>query len=69
VLGLRAERDGFSQISVVAHPDDLRAAPDLARPDRFEPVLEGGTRAGFRSIVSPAELLLLTHLALTRGAG
>jgi len=69
VLGLRPERDGFSQISVIAHPDDLRAAPGLARTDRFAPVLAGGARAGVRSVVSPAELLLLTHLALTRGAG
>lgn len=69
VLGLRAERGGFSQLSVIAHPDDVRAAPGLARPERFAPVLEGGSLAGFRSVVSPAELLLLTHLALTRGAG
>lgn len=69
VLGLRPDRPGFSQVSLTAHPDDVQAAPALARSDRFAPVLEGGDRAGFRSVTSAAELLLLTQLALIPGAG
>lgn len=69
VLGLRPERQGFSQVSLTAHPDDLRAAAVLARPERFAPAVEGGDRAGFRSVTSAAELLLLVQLALVHGAG
>lgn len=69
VLGLRPDRGGFSQIAVSAHPADVGAAPALARPDRFAPVMEGGARAGVRSLVSVAEVLLLVHLALDVSAG
>lgn len=64
VLGLRPEREGFSQISVAAPPQDVAGAARLVRRPLFAPVLEGGERAGMKSLVSDAELLHLTHLAL-----
>ncbi|MCH7874050.1 MAG: hypothetical protein IH965_01975 [Gemmatimonadetes bacterium] len=64
VLGIRAERSGFSQISLAVHPSEVAAARDQIRPDRFAPLMEGGAPAGFRSVASAAELLVLTQLAL-----
>lgn len=64
VLGLRPERAGFSQISVTIRRSDVSAAAAAVRPDRFAPAMDGGRAAGFRSIVSPAELLVVTQLAL-----
>ena len=64
VLGLRPVRVGFSQISVAAPPLDVAGAARLVRRPLFAPVLEGGERAGMKSLVSDAELLHLTHLAL-----
>ena len=66
VLGLRPERDGFSQIAVAAPPQDVAGAARLVRRPLFAPVLEGGERAGMRSLVSDAELLHLAHLALAQ---
>ncbi len=63
VLGLRADRGGFSQISVTASKGDLVSATSLRQPF-FPPVMSGGELAGFHSITSVAELLLLTRLAL-----
>lgn len=68
VLGLRPERGGFSQITVIATPEDLAAAPDEARRPPFAPVLAGGERMGLKSVTSPAELLLLAALATGRTA-
>jgi hypothetical protein len=68
VLGLRPERDGFSQIAVAVPPEDLAHAAEFARRPLFAPVLEGGDRAGVKSLVSEAELLHLTHLALAEVA-
>lgn len=64
VLGLRPERDGFSQITVTAMPDDLRGVSRAARRPPLEPAMDGGRAAGFHSVTSVAELLLLAHLAL-----
>lgn len=66
VLGLRAGRGGFSQIAVTVPPADLARAGHFVRQPPFAPVLEGGERAGVKSLVSEAELLHLTHLALAQ---
>jgi hypothetical protein len=66
VLGLRPERDGFSQVVVTAPPADVAGAAALVRRPLFAPVLAGGERAAMKSIVSEAELLYLTHLALAQ---
>jgi hypothetical protein len=68
VLGLRPERGGFSQIAMTVPPGDLVRAGSFARRPLFAPVLEGGDRAGVKSLVSDAELLHLAHLALTEVA-
>jgi hypothetical protein len=65
VLGLRRERPGFSQLSLTAVETDLPAAAQQLRDPPFAPLMEGGDRAGFRSLRSTAELLWLTHLALS----
>jgi hypothetical protein len=65
ILGLRLEREGFSQITLDAVPGDFERARDLVRRPLFAPVLQGGERAGVKSLVSEAELLYLTSLALT----
>ncbi len=64
VLGLRPERTGFSQISATVALDELTAVRDAVRTPLFDPVMDGGTSAGFNSVTSVAELLLLTQLAL-----
>lgn len=64
VLGLRPDRPGFSQLSLTVAMNDLVKAGRDARTPRFAPVMEGGGRAGFRSLVSQADLLLLVQLAL-----
>ncbi len=64
VLGLRADRPGFSQVSVAAMPNDLPTAHESARDAIFGATLDGGTEAGLRSVTTPAELLHLAHLAL-----
>ena len=66
VLGLRSERGGFSQVSLTVARDDLtRADFDTATP-LFAPAMAGGAEAGFRSVSSAADLLLLVQLALTQ---
>jgi hypothetical protein len=65
VLGLRAERDGFSQVAASVSSADLQAAGSAAPPPRFRPAMPGGTEAGLRSVNSVAELLLLASLALS----
>ena len=64
VLGLREQREGFSQISVLAAPDDMISTRAVARDPVFAPVMAGGESAGFRSVISIAELLLLARLAM-----
>ena len=64
VLGMRVDRGGFSQVSMTVAIEDLAAARHEAERPLFEPLMEGGREAGFRSIGSAADLLLLTQLAL-----
>ena len=64
VLGLRAERGGFTQVTVRAHPSDFVEAAAVRRDPPFGPLMEGGAAAGFRSVASAGELLTLLHLAL-----
>ncbi len=64
VLGLRRDRAGFSQVTVTASPSDALAARSTARTPPFAPVLEGGERTAFKSLVTAGELLHLTQLAL-----
>lgn len=68
VLGWRPERSGFSQIAVTAPPEDFARAGEFARRPPFAPVLDGGERAGLKSLVSEAELLHLTCLALAEAS-
>lgn len=68
VLGLRPERGGFSQIAVAATSEDITRAGDFVRRPLFAPVLEGGERAGVKSLVSEADLLHLAYLALAQVA-
>ena len=64
VLGLRADRPGFSEITVVAVPRDFAAARAEARTPPLAPVVDGGDAAGLKSVVSTGELLHLAHVAL-----
>ncbi|UCD25521.1 MAG: hypothetical protein JSW51_06295 [Gemmatimonadota bacterium] len=66
ILGMRSERHGFSQISITVGRDELTSAHAEARHPLFEPVMEGGHHAGFKSICSAADLLVLTQLALAQ---
>lgn len=68
VLGLRAEREGFSQVSLAVGTDEVEQVLSAAPPTSFPPLMEGGREAGFRSVESAADLLLLAHLALIQTA-
>jgi hypothetical protein len=68
ILGVRADREGFSQIVVSAAQDDVAAARGQTRDPPFAPVMDGGSAAGFSSITSEGELLYLAHLALESAA-
>lgn len=63
VLGLRAERGGFTQVTMQSGADDFTAARAERRLPAFAPVMEGGAAAGFRSVATGAELLTLARLA------
>lgn len=63
-LGVRGDRAGFSQVSIAATLEELWNARELRRVPPFAPVIEGGDRAGMRSIVTTAELLDLAAVAL-----
>jgi hypothetical protein len=67
VLGLRAERPGFGQITVHATPDEAVAAFSAMRTPPFAPVVDGGDAAGIRSVVTRGELLVLAMLAAAVG--
>ena len=67
VLGLRPDRDGFSQITLSASAADVLASASALRDPPFAPVMDGGAEAGFLSVTSEGELLHLTHLALDSG--
>jgi len=64
VLGLRADRPGFSQIVVTASPHILQRAADEARVPFFASTLDGGEAAGLKSLVTEADVLLLAQVAL-----
>jgi hypothetical protein len=68
VLGLRAERGGFTQITLHVAPGDFGEARAVRRDPPFAPLMEGGVTAAFRSLATPAELLTLVHLALAASA-
>lgn len=68
VLGLRPARPGFSQVALSAPAADFRRAAAAVREPPFAPVMDGGDRAGVRSVVSEGELLHLAHLALIAAA-
>lgn len=65
VLGIRPGRDGYSQITAAATARGYEEAVRAAMLPRFAPAMEGGAAAGFRSVRSNYELLLLASLALT----
>jgi len=69
VLGLRADRPGFSQVWLTARGEDFSLAAAEARTPPFAPVLEGGDTAGLKSLVSEADVLLLAQLALRAVSG
>jgi hypothetical protein len=64
VLGLRAERGGFTQVTVRARRADFAEAGAVRRDPPFAPIMEGGEAASFRSVAAAGELLTLLHLAL-----
>ena len=64
VLGLRANRPGFSQVSIRTTPDEVVAAHREARTPPFAPAMEGGMAAGFRSVTTAAEVLDLARICL-----
>jgi len=64
VLGLRAERGGFTQVTVHAQPADFAAARTLQRDPPFAPLMAGGTSGDLLSVATSAELLTLVQLAL-----
>jgi hypothetical protein len=65
VLGLRAERQGFSQITVTGNDSDIRAASgENVRQPPFAPTMNGGETAGFKSVTTQGELFHLSYLAL-----
>ncbi|UCG86982.1 MAG: hypothetical protein JSW71_00065 [Gemmatimonadota bacterium] len=66
VLGFRVGRAGFSQVSLTVAVSDLKEALAEASTPLFAPVMDGGTEAGFRSVQSAADLLLLSLLALVQ---
>jgi hypothetical protein len=64
VLGLRADRPGFSQVSLTARVEDFALAAEEAGRPLFAPVLDGGDAADLKSLVSEADVLLLARLGL-----
>ncbi|KPJ94325.1 MAG: hypothetical protein AMS18_03895 [Gemmatimonas sp. SG8_17] len=66
VLGLRVERGGFSQVSLTVASVEAEEALAGATAPLFPPLMDGGSEAGFRSLGSAADLLLLAHLALVQ---
>jgi hypothetical protein len=68
VLGLRAEREGFTQVTLRARAADFAAARAVRREPPFAPLMDGGAAAGMYSVANPAELLTLAHLAMLAAA-
>lgn len=67
ILGLRRDREGFSQIPLSVDRTGWEEASEIRRNPLFAPVMDGGSSAGFRSLASAGELVHLTHLALISG--
>ena len=68
ILGFRPERAGFTTVEASA---PLPVGPLAPRPDgspAFTNVLPAGDRMGFRSVVSPGELVALALLCLRDAA-
>jgi hypothetical protein len=63
VLGLHPGRHGFTQIALHVPAADFAAASEAAGRE-FAPTMESGDAAGFRSVTTAGELLLLVRLAL-----
>jgi len=63
-LGLRPDRPGYSEVSAGASAKGFEEALNGLAGRRFAPAMEGGKVAGFRSVNSNFELLLLASLAL-----
>ncbi|MDH4349992.1 MAG: hypothetical protein OEW56_02450, partial [Gemmatimonadota bacterium] len=69
VLGLRAERGGFTQVTVRARAADFAEAGTVRRDPPFAPLMEGGKAASFRSVASAGELLTVLQFALRSAEG
>jgi hypothetical protein len=64
VLGLRADRPGFSQVTLSVSTEEFVAVPPDVNTSPFAPTLDGGEAAGLKSVSTTGELLYLTRLAL-----
>lgn len=64
VLGLRADRPGFSQVTLSVPTDDLAMVHREITSPPFTPTLDGGEAAGLKSVTTTGELLYLARLAL-----
>ncbi|MSR06812.1 MAG: hypothetical protein EXR93_07095 [Gemmatimonadetes bacterium] len=68
VLGLHADRAGYSEVTAAASARGYETAGRAVTLPRFAPAMDGGAAAGMRSVNSNAELLLLASLALAAGS-
>ena len=64
LFGLHEHREGVSEVALTATAGEFVAAFGEMRDPPYAPLMDGGERAGFKSIASPAELLHLAHVAL-----
>lgn len=64
VLGLRADRPGFSQVTLTVSAADVATVHREVTTPPFAPTLDGGEAAGLKSVSTMGELLYLTRLAL-----
>ena len=64
VLGLRADRPGFSQVTMSVSTEEFVMVPPDENTSPFAPTLDGGEAAGLKSVSTMGELLYLTRLAL-----
>lgn len=65
VLGLRQDRDNFSQIHVLAAFDDLGGLAEALTSSPFESVVEGGKAAGVKSVSTAGEAVVLALVGLS----
>jgi hypothetical protein len=64
VLGLRADRPGFSQVTLSVSTEEFETVRPEVNTAPFAPTLDGGEAAGLKSVSTMGELLYLTRLAL-----